>query len=128
MWPEQDDPRKMPRHLFAPDSDLDFDGAERADIEVQHYSVRPRYWYIDAWQACSQCKSQFPFTTAEQRFWYEERGFYVDSYPIRCKQCRRDQRRIRQVRQRYGELRADALRRDAPTKLKVMAILSEANR
>ena len=127
MWPDELDPKEMPRHFFAPDADLDYAGAERANVDAQNYSLHPRYWYIDTWQTCTQCKAPFPFTIEEQRFWYEERRFYVASYPIRCKKCRRDQRRLEEARQRYGDLREQAVRRDASKELKVevLALIDE---
>ena len=121
-WSDEDDPHKMPSHFFHSAWELDCEGAVRANIDAQNYSVHPRFWYIDAWQNCIQCGSAFVFTIAEQQFWYEELRFWVGSYPTRCKACRRSQRALLEAKQRYGELREQAIRRDAPNELKIEVI------
>ena len=95
------DPKKMPMHLFFGASHLDYTSAVRADISKQDYSVCPRHWYLDATFRCPQCRNCFEFSVDEQRFWYEELGFWIDSTAKHCRQCRRDLRHLKALRQEY---------------------------
>jgi hypothetical protein len=86
------DPKKMPMHLFFGALSLDYGTAVRADITKQDYSVCPRHWFVEATFKCADCGENFVFSVEEQRFWYEDRKFYVDSYPKRCVSCRQKER------------------------------------
>jgi Probable zinc-ribbon domain len=86
------DPKKMPPHLFHGAVSIDYGTAVRADVTKQDYSVCPRHWYIDATFKCIDCGLDFLFSADEQRFWYEQRRFYVDSQPTRCPACRKKER------------------------------------
>ncbi len=86
------DAKKMPAHLFHGALSIDYDSAVRADISKQDYTVCPRHWYVDATFKCADCGSEFVFSAQEQRFWYEDRRFYVDSQPKRCAACRKKER------------------------------------
>ena len=55
------------------------------------------------------CGKEFCFTAAEQRLWYEEYRFYVDSLPKVCTACRRENRRLKTLRQEYDREVAKAL-------------------
>lgn len=93
------DPRKMPFHLFHGAVSMDYPTAVRADFTKQDYSVCPRHWYIDATFRCQDCGKDFLFSAEEQRFWYGERKFYVDSRPVRCPECRKKERTRRAAAQ-----------------------------
>lgn len=93
--------RNMPAHLFWGSLHLDHDNAVQADISRQNYTVCPRHWYVDATFRCSTCGESFVFSAAEQKFWYEELGFYVDSRAKNCLTCRRNERRKKALRQQY---------------------------
>lgn len=86
------DPRKMPAYLFHDALSLDYDSAQPADISKQNYRVCPRYWYIGATLRCPDCGTEFGFPPEEQKFWYEELKFYVDSFAARCATCRKKDR------------------------------------
>jgi len=86
------DPKQMPSHLFRDAHALDYTSATRANIEEQNYTVCPRHWYIDAVFNCSDCQRDFLFSVSEQRFWYEERKFFIESLPVRCPECRKKER------------------------------------
>ena len=86
------DPKKMPAHLWSGLRTMDYSSAVRADTTKQDFTVCPRHWYIDAVFQCVDCGKEFLFSAKEQRFWYEERGFYVDSLPKRCAECRKKER------------------------------------
>ena len=91
----------MPRHFFGQCLHINHDSAIRADVSRQNYSVCPRHWYVDATFKCSRCSETFCFTVAEQKRWYEELGFYVDSYAKACPACRRNDRQRKLLRQEY---------------------------
>jgi hypothetical protein len=120
------DPRKMPTHLFFGALNMDFDSAERADISKQDYSVCPRHWYIDATFPCKTCGTAFVFSAKEQRFWYEELRFYVDSQPRRCPACRKKHRKTKLLKQQYERLISKAISsKDVSEKKTVVGILDE---
>ena len=111
-WGE-DDPRKMPWHLYLDATLRDYASAVRADITKQNFSVRPRHWYVDTKLWCSRCGESFTFTTSEQRFWYEELSFKVESYAKHCAPCRSVLRRLKSLKQEYNREIGQALARDA---------------
>lgn len=121
------DPKEMPKHLFSRARRVDYSTAQKADISKQNYSVCPRHWYLDATIHCGDCKREFVFTASEQRYWYENRRFYVDSFPTRCAKCRRHERTKLEHRQRYDAMIESALARNAPPdqKRQVVAIIDE---
>lgn len=104
------DPRKMPLYFFSGAS-LKYSTAQRADVSKQNVTVAPRHWYIDATIKCCDCRKKFVFTAAEQRFWYEDRKFYVDSFPKRCADCRKRQGIRLELKKRYDAMIASALGR-----------------
>lgn len=86
------DPKTMPPHFFHGAVFIDYSTAVRAEVAKQDYTSCPRHWYIDATFRCIDCGKDFLFSAEEQRFWYEERKFYVDSIPTRCPICRKKER------------------------------------
>jgi hypothetical protein len=103
------DPRKMPSQLFASALHLDYSTAVRADTAKQNHGVCPRYWYVDAAFRCARCSNPFVFSAEEQRVWYEELGFYVDSRAKHCRACRLQLRELKALRQEYDREVATAL-------------------
>lgn len=103
------DPRKMPSHLFWGTRYLDYATAVRADIKQQNFSMCPRHWYIDAAFKCSRCGESFVFTADEQKFWYEELKFWIDSLPRECAQCRKELRALKALQQEYDRDIASAM-------------------
>ncbi len=110
----QRDPRDMPRHLFWDARHIDYATAVRADISKQDFTICPRHWYVDAASRCARCGKSFVFSAAEQKAWYEELKFYVDSLPKRCQACRRELRELKRLRQEYDHDIVAALAGDAP--------------
>jgi len=107
------DPRAMPPHFFLGALELDYDSAVKADTRKQNTTVTPRYWYIDAKVRCERCGAIFTFSAREQQAWYEEYGFYVDSFPKHCLDCRRLLREVKALRQAYDRSIAQALQSDS---------------
>lgn len=95
------DPRKMPGHLFSGLVSIDFGTAVRANIDRQNYCTCPRHWYIDVEIRCDRCCGQFTWTAAEQRVWFEDYGFEVDSRARHCRECRAVRRHLAALRREY---------------------------
>jgi hypothetical protein len=97
----EDNPRDMPRHLFWGVVRMDYQTAVRSNPDKQNCSICPRYWYVDAFFLCDRCGSEFVFSAGEQRLWYEQYGFWVDSIPRHCVSCRRELRDLKAARREY---------------------------
>jgi len=122
----ENSPRLMPSHLFFGCRSMDYSTAQRADISKQNYSICPRHWYVDAAFRCRDCRNEFVFTASEQRFWYEDKRFWIDSLPTRCPACRKEQRTLLNLRKRYDASIAAAMGACPPeTKRELIAIIDE---
>lgn len=75
-----------------------------ADVSRQAPATIPVTHYYDAKRQCADCRKPFIFFAAEQKFWYEELGFPLESDCIRCVFCRKKQQGLELSRQRYEEL------------------------
>ena len=105
----RDNPREMPGFLFDRALGRDFSTAVRANTDRQNCSICPRYWYVDAIFPCERCGAKFTFSADEQRVWYEEYGFWIDSLPKHCLACRRDLRSLKATRQEYDRTVSEVL-------------------
>ncbi|KHD11347.1 hypothetical protein PN36_20450 [Candidatus Thiomargarita nelsonii] len=86
------------RESFFPES------AIKADIERQNYSIYPKKLYVDMERQCTQCNRQFIFFAAEQKYWYETLGFYIDADCVKCIDCRKKEQKIKKMMLDYEEL------------------------
>jgi hypothetical protein len=121
-----DDPRKMPEHFFYRSVRVNYKTAVRADTDKQNCSICPRYWYVETIFPCARCGAEFSFSAAEQRAWYEDYGFWVDSLPRHCLACRRDLRNLKAVRQEYDQSVAHALQRgDLESKKRLARVIDQ---
>ncbi len=83
-------------------------GAVRGDVLAQQFCTMchvPKYFYVDEPKRCVQCDSDFVFTAAEQKFWFETLKFNFSSTAIRCRACRKKRRSASAV----GRQLADAV-------------------
>lgn len=120
------DPKKMPLYHFSGAVHIDYSTAVRANVDAQNYSVFPRYWYIDARFRCKDCGAEFLWSAEEQRAWYEEYRFFIDSQPRACRECRAKRRDALALRQEYDELVSQARSHGSPEqKQRVVEIVSE---
>lgn len=78
----------MPKHFFRGAIHVDYKNAVKANVDKQNYSVCPRFWYADATIRCECCNENFTFSKEEQKVWYEEYNFWVDSFPKKCPPCK----------------------------------------
>ena len=56
---------------------------------------------MDADFECERCKHSFTWTVAEQKAWFEDYYFWVDSQPRHCKKCRAELRRLLELQKEY---------------------------
>jgi Probable zinc-ribbon domain len=64
-----------------------------AKVEEQTYCIwQPYMAYVDQKIICKTCNTNFIFSKEEQLFWYEKLKFWVESYAINCKKCRKVKR------------------------------------
>jgi Probable zinc-ribbon domain len=117
----RDDPREMPPHFFYGSLRLDYHTAVRADADKQNRSICPRHWYVDTIFLCARCDAEFLFSATEQRAWYEEYGFWVDSLPKHCLACRRELRGLKAARKEYDATVAQVIREGDLTSKKRLA-------
>ena len=75
-----------------------------ADLSRQPRAMIPITHYFDAKRECRDCQRPFLFFAEEQKYWYEELGFALESDCVRCIGCRQAQRGLEQKRERYAEL------------------------
>ncbi|WP_062270024.1 zinc-ribbon domain containing protein [Endozoicomonas arenosclerae] len=75
-----------------------------ADTSKQNYAIYPRTIYVDIEERCRTCHRYFIFFAREQRFWFEELGFWVDAQCTQCIECRKKEQEIRWMQKRYQQL------------------------
>ena len=114
------DAREMPEHFFFGALSIDYTTAAKADTSKQDFTVCPRYWYVEVTFHCARCGEAFVFSAEEQRFWYEDLGFYVDSCAKHCPTCRRQIRELNALRQDAAALRRDA---DVVNKQRLISVI-----
>lgn len=62
------------------------------------YSSPPEYYY-DIEFTCIDCGAEQNWTAKQQKWWYEEAGGYFFSTAVRCRQCRKkEKKRIEEAR------------------------------
>lgn len=66
-----------------------------ANIVKQTLGTFPRRLYVDIEYQCQECRRWFLFFALEQKYWYEELGFYIDSHPTLCMECRVKKKRTK---------------------------------
>ena len=90
---------------WACDSCLVLKKAIVANPTKQTYcDYKPYLAYFDKEIECQSCGVQFTFKKEEQLFWYEKLGFWVQSRPKNCIECRRIKRKEKSYQKRIEEL------------------------
>lgn len=75
-----------------------------ADLERQAPATVAVTHYFDLARECRDCKRPFIFFAEEQKHWYEELGFGLDSDCVRCVECRKREQGIARHRETYEAL------------------------
>lgn len=78
--------------------------AVAADLARQSPATMPVTHYFDIERRCRDCGRWFLFYACEQKHWYEELGFSLDSDCVRCVPCRKERQGDEARRARYVEL------------------------
>ena len=60
--------------------------------------------YFDAKRICRKCERPFLFFAEEQKHWYEDLMFPLEADCLECPPCRKDEQRLRAIRQKYDAL------------------------
>ncbi len=63
---------------------------------------------MDAVFKCEGCREKFTWTADEQKAWFEEYRFYVDSQARHCRECRIEHRHLAALRKEYDETVGEA--------------------
>lgn len=78
--------------------------AVAADLSLQAPATIAITHYFDVKRVCRECERPFIFFAREQKHWYEELGFGLDSDCASCPPCRKAAQGTARLRQRYEEL------------------------
>lgn len=120
------DPRKMPAYLFQGAVYLDYSSAIRGNPGKQNYLVCPRHWYLDADFNCERCHVEFTWTAREQKYWFEDYYFWVDSRPRHCKGCVAVRKHLKLLRMEYDStVRAAHLSSATKEKIRIIEVVCE---
>jgi hypothetical protein len=102
--PEPDPSGEVFLHWHSPEQRRIPNTAIPADLSRQTPATVPVTHYFDVARKCRDCERPFIFFAEEQKYWYEDLGFPLESDCVRCFECRRAQRGIALKRERYEEL------------------------
>ena len=72
--------------IFPPESRIPNTGI-LADPNRQKVTSFPMFYYFDQKKICNDCQRPFLFFAEEQKFWYEELRFDLNSTCIHCFPC-----------------------------------------
>lgn len=72
----------------------------------QHYTVYGVPRHIGVTLRCRKCGSEFAFSAAEQKTWYEKYRFWIDSVPVECVRCRSKTRDLVALHKRLSRVLA----------------------
>jgi hypothetical protein len=75
-----------------------------ADLAKQTAATMQVTHYFDLERSCRDCNRPFIFFAREQKYWYEQLGFGLDSDCVRCVDCRKQQQGIDRQRELYESL------------------------
>lgn len=93
-------------HQWACDTCIEQKKAVKANPDKQTYCDHlPILAYYDQKYNCKSCEVEFIFSKEEQKFWYEELNFWVQSKPKHCKECRKLKRKEKEYHKRINELK-----------------------
>src|SRR5689334_1664837 len=98
----RDIPPKAHGHWFYRQGKVFPNSAIRADTTKQVESCYQLGFYVDCLEVCRDCRRPFIFFAVEQKHWYEDIGFKFDSWCVRCVECRKTDRTLRQRFKRFS--------------------------
>jgi hypothetical protein len=76
------------------------------ETAIQADVTKQNFWelYVDIARRCRKCQRWFIFFALEQKYWYEELGFYVYADCVHCHECRHETQVLKARIERYGAL------------------------
>jgi hypothetical protein len=89
--------------------------AVAADVARQRPATLHVTHYFDAKRVCRKCGRSFLFFAEEQKYWYEDFEFPLEADCLECAACRKDEQRLRLIRQKYEALLRETARTDGDT-------------
>lgn len=89
--------------------------AVAADVSRQAKAMLHVTHYFDARRVCRKCERPFLFFAEEQKHWYEDLRFPLEADCLDCPPCRKDEQRLRAIRQKYDALLEEAARTPTAT-------------
>ncbi len=101
--------KRLRFNLWACNECLETGKAVLADTSKQHYGLGgPILYYLDlpftCSRGCSYCGGSYVFTISEQKYWYEELNFFVESIPSFCEGNRKRLRLMKVNQKKLGVL------------------------
>jgi O-acetyl-ADP-ribose deacetylase (regulator of RNase III) len=94
----------------------------------QTFCDHPPYLaYFDVNMHCEDCGCEFVFSAGEQRYWYEELKFWVQSRPKQCAPCRKRRRLKNRLSQEIGQVLAELDPRDPEQLARVAEMYLQMN-
>ena len=78
--------------------------AIEADLQQQTPGMGAMSHYYDIDKKCRDCGKRFIFFAEEQKYWFEERKFNLNSERIRCWPCQQAKHSLAKKHQRYDQL------------------------
>ncbi|MCE2571891.1 zinc-ribbon domain containing protein [Motilimonas eburnea] len=69
------------------------------DVVYAYYDI-----YTDQLLTCRKCERKFYFFAKEQKYWYEELGFWVDARCVHCFECRLTMHKVKRLQKEYERL------------------------
>lgn len=89
--------------------------AVAADVSRQAKATLHVTHYFDAKRVCRKCERPFLFFAEEQKHWYEDLMFPLEADCLDCPPCRKDEQRLRAIRQKYDALLEKTVRTPTDT-------------
>jgi hypothetical protein len=86
-----------------------------ADVARQRPATLHVTHYFDAKRVCRKCGGPFLFFAEEQKYWYEDLGFPLEADCLECAPCRKDEQRLRSIREKYDALLRKTVRTESDT-------------
>jgi hypothetical protein len=86
-----------------------------ANVALQRSATLHVTHYFDAKRVCRTCGRPFLFFAEEQKYWYEDLEFPLEADCLECVPCRKDEQRLRVIRQRYDALLRETARTEPDT-------------
>jgi hypothetical protein len=86
-----------------------------ADMARQRPATLHVTHYFDVKRVCRKCGRPFLFFAEEQKYRYEDLEFPLEADCLECAPCRKDEQRLRLIRQKYDALLRDTARTEADT-------------